>query len=236
MSYGYPVSFILRSKGLMSLLASTGLFDSRTTFLTFLGIGIQPICSFRVICAFLLPLLDNFAKNRSMCVGIAATETQLALAFALDNRDDLVQHPCWSLGAFDNIFTVPVRAPSEVRGVRDERRVEQGVIPIISLVLTAVRSDSLLGDLWADKSVNNFTLDDPITSTLHTLYLARLSILRDFASQVLGPTIYTESMLATHGHGHLVHLFPWKFGTADWTFERTTGQTGGRGFASFNRR
>jgi len=234
MSYGYPVSCFLRPKGLMNLLASTGLLDGRATFLAFLGIGIQPVCSFRVVCAFLLPLLDDFTENRSMGIGITATETQLALAFALDNRDDLVQHPCWSLGAFDNIFAVPVRAPTEVRGVRDERRVEQGVIPIISLVLTAARSYSLFGDLWADKSVNDFTLDDPITSALHTLYLARLPILSDFTSQVLCPTIYTKSVLAAHGHGHLVHLFPREFTAADWTFEGTTGQTSGRGLASFD--
>jgi hypothetical protein len=104
----------------MGLLASTGLFDGRATFLAFLGIGIQPIRSLRVVCAFLLPLLDDFTENRSMGIRITASETQKALAFAFDDRDDLVQHPCWSLGAFDDIFTVPVRAPSEVRGVRDE--------------------------------------------------------------------------------------------------------------------
>ena len=110
----------LDRKVCMSLLASTRLFDSRATFLAFLRIGIQPICSFRVICAFLLPLLDDFAENRSMCIGITASETQQALAFAFDDRDDLVQHPCWSLGAFDDIFAIPMRAPSKVRGVRDE--------------------------------------------------------------------------------------------------------------------
>ena len=49
-----------------------------------------------------------------MCVGITASETQLALAFTFDNWDDLIQHPCGSLGAFDDILAVPMRAPSEV--------------------------------------------------------------------------------------------------------------------------
>jgi hypothetical protein len=104
----------------MSLLASTGLFDGRATFLTFLGIGIQPVCSFRVVGTLLLPLLDNFTENRSVGVGITASETQLALAFAFNNWDDLVQHPCRSLRAFDDIFAIPMGAPSEVRGVRHE--------------------------------------------------------------------------------------------------------------------
>jgi hypothetical protein len=86
----------------------------------------------------------------------------------------------------------------------------------------AARSGSLFGDLWADKSVNDFILDDPVTSALHTLYLAALPILSDFTSQILCPAIYTKSVLATHGHGHLVHLFPWKIAAANWAFERTT--------------
>jgi hypothetical protein len=120
MSYGYPVSCYSQSKEYKSLLASTGLFDGRTTFLAFLGIGIQPIRSLRVVCAFLLPLLDDFTENRSMGIGITASETQKALAFAFNDRDDLVQHPCRSLRAFDDILAVSVRAPSEVRGVGDE--------------------------------------------------------------------------------------------------------------------
>lgn len=74
-----------------------------------------------------------------MGIGVAASETQLALAFAFDNGDDLVQHPCRSLRAFDDVLAVPVRAPSEVRGVRDERCVEQCVISDIRSVLTAAR-------------------------------------------------------------------------------------------------
>lgn len=66
----------LDRKVCMSLLASAGLFDGRTTFLAFLGIGIQPIRSLRVVCAFLLPLLDDFTENRSMGIGITASETQ----------------------------------------------------------------------------------------------------------------------------------------------------------------
>ena len=49
-----------------------------------------------------------------MGIGITASETQQALAFAFDDRDDLIQHPCGSLGAFDDILAVPMRAPSEV--------------------------------------------------------------------------------------------------------------------------
>jgi hypothetical protein len=97
------------------------------------------------------------------------------------------------------------------------------MIPDISLVLTAARSDSLLRYLWADKSVNDFTLDNPVTSALHTLYLAALPIFGDFTSQVLRPAIHTKSVLTTHGHGHLVQLFSWEVTAADGTFERTTG-------------
>jgi hypothetical protein len=55
-----------------------------------------------------------------MGIGVTASETQQALAFAFDDRDDLVQHPCWSLGTFDDILAVPMGAPSEIRGVRDK--------------------------------------------------------------------------------------------------------------------
>ena len=95
-------------------LAATGLFDRGTTFLTLLSIGVQPVRRFRIICTLFLPLLDDFAQDRTMCIGVTATKTHWSIAFTVDNRDNLVQHTCWGLRAFDDIFAVAMWTPTKV--------------------------------------------------------------------------------------------------------------------------
>lgn len=183
---------LVHCKRLHCSLASAVLLDCGLTLGALLRVRVEPVGSFRIVRAFLLPFLDDPTKHWAMVVCVAASEAHRVPTFALNSRHKPVEHAWRRLCAFDGVFTSGMGAPAKGRRIGNEGSVQQLVIPTCQMTL--IWGVLPCRDRRINNGIDNFLANHSVAPALHALNGRALSFALDLARDVLLPAHFAESM------------------------------------------